>query len=77
MLVALVALAALVSPLQAQSGAPSLSPRRTLTAGAAPGCELPMAGQAPAIRRDNAEARRLAAAGQEAALIGDQASAPP
>lgn len=71
----LTALAVLVSPMQAQSVAPSLSPRRTLTAGAAPGCELPLAGQAPAIRRDNAEARRLAAAGQEAALIGDQAAA--
>ncbi|WP_373060794.1 hypothetical protein [Gemmatimonas sp.] len=50
-------------------------PKRTLTVGAAPGCDLPAVGQAPAARRDNAEARRLAAAGQEAALIGDQAAA--
>ena len=63
------------APLQAQGGAPSLTPKRTLTTGAAPGCELPAVGQAPAVRRDNAEARRLAAAGQEAALIGDQAAA--
>ncbi len=65
----------LSSPLWAQSGAPRLTPKRTLTTGAAPGCELPVVGQAPAVRRDNAEARRLAAAGQEAALIGDQAAA--
>ena len=65
----------LSSPLRAQGGAPSLTPKRTLTAGAAPGCDLPVVGQAPALRRDNAEARRLAAAGQEAALIGDQAAA--
>ena len=52
-----------------------LSPRRTLTVGAAPGCAATAAGQATVARRDNVEARRLAAAGQEAALIGDQAAA--
>lgn len=65
----------LAAPAQAQSGAPRLTAKRALTTGAAPGCELPVVGQAPALRRDNAEARRLAAAGQEAALIGDQAAA--
>ena len=52
-----------------------LSPKRTLTVGAAPGCAATVAGQATVGRRDNVEARRLAAAGQEAALIGDQAAA--
>ena len=65
----------LAPPVRAQRGAPSLTPKRALTTGAAPGCELPVLGQAPAVRRDNAEARRFAAAGQEAALIGDQAAA--
>lgn len=73
--VALLGVVGLSTSAMAQSGAPSLTPKRTLTTGAAPGCELPVAGQAPAVRRDNAEARRLAAAGQEAALIGDQAAA--
>ena len=75
----LVALAVCGAPLRAQSvtssGAPTLTPKRTLTTGAAPGCALPVIGQPPAARRDNAEARRLASAGQEAALIGDQTAA--
>jgi tetratricopeptide (TPR) repeat protein len=53
--------------------AQALSPKRTLTTGPAPGCEIPSS--QPVARRDNAEARRLATAGQEAALIGDQAAA--
>ena len=75
----LVAMAVCGAPLRAQSvtssGAPTLTPKRTLTTGAAPGCALPVIGQTPAARRDNAEARRLASAGQEAALIGDQTAA--
>lgn len=51
-----------------------LVPKRILTTGPAPGCESNL-GQPIAVRRDNVEARRLAAAGQEAALIGDQAAA--
>jgi tetratricopeptide (TPR) repeat protein len=73
--VVLLACTVFSAPLQAQSAPPRLTPKRTLTVGAAPGCELPVVGQTPAVRRDNAEARRLAAAGQEAALIGDQAAA--
>lgn len=57
-----------------QSAAPRLAPKRALTVGPAPGCAIPPSGP-PAIRRDNAEARRLALAGQESALIGDQAAA--
>ncbi|MEP6780222.1 MAG: tetratricopeptide repeat protein [Gemmatimonadaceae bacterium] len=56
------------------ASAQSLRPKRSLTVGVAPGCE-----SAPTRNlngpRDNAEARRLAAAGQEAALIGDQTAA--
>lgn len=55
--------------------AQTLSPKRTLTTGPAPGCRIPAAGQAAVARRDNAEARRLATAGQEAALNGDQTAA--
>ena len=55
--------------------AQGLGPKRTLTTGPAPGCAIVPAGQAPVARRDNAEARRLATAGQEAALIGDQPAA--
>lgn len=55
--------------------AQGLSIKRTLTTGPAPGCVTPAGFQAPVARRDNVEARRLAAAGQEAALIGDQAAA--
>ncbi|MDQ6611714.1 MAG: hypothetical protein M3Y64_04715, partial [Gemmatimonadota bacterium] len=54
--------------------AQSLRPKRVLTVSVAPGCEA-----APARNmngaRDNAEARRLAAAGQNAALVGDQRAA--
>lgn len=60
--------------LPAQGSAPRLAPKRTLTVGPAPGCAVPPSGPA-AARRDNAEARRLALAGQEAALIGDQTAA--
>ncbi|MEQ1691329.1 MAG: tetratricopeptide repeat protein [Gemmatimonas sp.] len=55
--------------------AQTLTPKRVLTIGAAPGCPIVPPGQATVARRDNAEARRLAAAGQEAALIGDQSAA--
>lgn len=64
----------LVHTVRAQGSAPRLAPKRTLTVGPAPGCAIPPSGP-PAIRRDNAEARRLALAGQEAALIGDQSAA--
>ena len=53
--------------------AQSLTLKRTLSLGAAPGC--PVTTAPPPARRDNAEARRLSAAGQEAALIGDRAGA--
>lgn len=59
----------------AQTAPPRLTPKRTLTVGPAPGCEVVPPGQAVAARRDNAEARRLAAAGQEASLVGDQTAA--
>ncbi len=52
-----------------------LRPKRTLTAGAAPGCELAPAAVDNNAPRNNAEARRLAAAAQEAALQGDQVAA--
>ena len=64
----------LSTPVWAQEGAPRLSPKRALTVGPAPGCAVPPAGP-PAMKRDNAEARRLALAGQEAALVGDQVAA--
>jgi cytochrome c-type biogenesis protein CcmH/NrfG len=68
-------LVATAPPVMAQQQAPPrLALSRTLTVGPAPGCAIAPTGQA-APRRDNAEARRLAAAGQEAALIGDQATA--
>jgi tetratricopeptide (TPR) repeat protein len=56
------------------AAAQTLAPKRTLTVGPAPGCA---AASAPPVveRRDNAEARRLAAQGQEAALVGDLAAA--
>ena len=54
--------------------AQSLRAKRTLTVGVAPGCENVVARPANA-RRDIAEARRLSAAGQEAALTGDQKTA--
>lgn len=68
---AIVALASVASTAWAQT----LSPKRVLTTGAAPGCEIAPASQAAVARRDNVEARRLAAVGQEAALVGDQAAA--
>ncbi len=55
--------------------AQSLVAKRVLTTGAAPGCEIISPGLVAVARRDNVEARRLAAAGQEAALIGDQTAA--
>lgn len=64
-------LAMYASSLSAQG----LAPKRVLTTGAAPGCEISLGGQGVVARRDNVEARRLAAAGQEAALIGDQTAA--
>lgn len=66
---------ALPKEVRAQAPPPRLSPKRTLTVGPAPGCEVVPPGQAPAARRDNAEARRLATQGQEASLVGDQAAA--
>lgn len=65
----------LSSTLSAQTPSQTLSPKRTLTTGPAPGCEIAAGGAATVARRDNAEARRLATAGQEAALIGDQTAA--
>lgn len=62
------------STARAQGAGQSLAPKRALTTGPAPGCDI-ASGAALAARRDNAEARRLAAAGQEAALIGDQTAA--
>lgn len=55
--------------------AQTLRPKRTLTTGAAPGCELAPAATDQNTARDNAEARRLSAAAQEAALVGDQVAA--
>lgn len=52
-----------------------LQPKRTLTTGAAPGCDLAPIAADQTTPRNNAEARRLAATAQEAALIGDQAAA--
>lgn len=66
---------ALPKEARAQLNPPRLSPKRTLTVGPAPGCEVVPPGQAPAARRDNAEARRLATQGQEASLVGDQTAA--
>lgn len=66
----LLASALLASDVAAQS----LRPKRTLTVSVAPGCEA-AATRPTSARRDNAEARRLAAAGQEAALVGDQTAA--
>lgn len=62
---------AAASPAQAQT----LRPKRTLTTGAAPGCELAPAATDQNTARDNAESRRLSAAAQEAALVGDQVAA--
>ena len=56
------------------AGAQTLRPKRSLTVSVAPGCES-AAPRVASGTRDNAEARRLAAAGQEAALVGDQTAA--
>ena len=58
-----------------RADAQSLSLKRTLSAAVAPGCDILAAPPAARVRRDNAEARRLAAAGQEAALVGDRNAA--
>ncbi len=70
-LLVLIAFSGLAAPLHAQQ----LAPRRTLTVGAAPGCDVAPPAAPGTAPRNNAEARRLAAAGQEAALVGDQAAA--
>ena len=59
----------------ARLSAQQLVPKRTLTTGPAPGCDLSPASTGQVARRDNVEARRLAAVGQEAALLGDQTAA--
>lgn len=56
------------------ANAQSLRPKRSLTVSVAPGCENVVARNLTG-RRDNVEARRLALAGQEAALVGDQSAA--
>jgi tetratricopeptide (TPR) repeat protein len=68
------ALTALLSAQGAAQGAQPLPLKRTLSPAAAPGCAATPAVR-PTVRRDNAEARRLAAAGQEAGLMGDRAGA--
>lgn len=59
----------------ATAHAQTLAPKRTLTTAVAPGCDVGSATAAQRVRRDNAEARRLASAGQEAALVGDRTAA--
>jgi len=59
------------APLSAQT----LAPKRRLTTGAAPGCDLAPVVTDASSPRNTAEARRLAAVGQEATLEGDQAAA--
>jgi tetratricopeptide (TPR) repeat protein len=54
--------------------AQTLIPKRTLTTGVAPGCGAVTAPPAGS-RRDNSEARRLASEAQEAAMVGDRATA--
>jgi tetratricopeptide (TPR) repeat protein len=68
---------ALLAGLGAATALPAqtLAPRRTLTTGAAPGCDLAPAATASEAPRNTAEARRLSAQGQEAALVGDQGAA--
>ncbi len=58
-----------------RADAQALSLKRTLTTAVAPGCDILAASPAARVRRDNAEARRLAVAGQEAALVGDRNAA--
>jgi tetratricopeptide (TPR) repeat protein len=67
----LLGLLAAAQPLAAQT----LAPKRTLTTGAAPGCDLAPIVTDASSPRNTAEARRLAAAGQEATLEGDQVAA--
>ena len=64
----------LMSVAVTQTGAQQLRPKRSLTVSVAPGCESVVA-RTVNVRRDNVEARRLAVAGQEAALVGDQTAA--
>ncbi len=64
-----------VAALSVRADAQLLAPKRVLTTGPAPGCEVSTSAQTTVARRDNVEARRLAAVGQEAALIGDQTAA--
>jgi tetratricopeptide (TPR) repeat protein len=54
--------------------AQTLRPKRTLTVAVAPGCEN-VSARPTTTQRDVAAARRQSAAGQEAALIGDQKAA--
>jgi len=58
-----------------EASAQSLVLKRSLTLPAAPGCVATKPVVAAPVSRDNAEARRLVAAGQEAALQGDQRAA--
>ena len=71
LLVCAVALTSFTKDVVAQG----LAPKRVLTTGPAPGCVIASGAQATVARRDNVESRRLAAVGQEAALIGDQMAA--
>lgn len=72
---ALLVLAFVCGAAPSRAVAQLLLPKRLLTIGAAPGCDIASQNQVPIARRDNAEARRLAAVGQEAALVGDQTAA--
>ncbi len=75
MLAALIATVVCMSLSASVLQAQTLSPKRTLTTGAAPGCDLaPPISNADAPR-NNAEARRLASVAQEAALEGNQEAA--
>ncbi|MEO7361991.1 MAG: tetratricopeptide repeat protein [Gemmatimonadaceae bacterium] len=65
---------AFVSVMGRHADAQALRPKRSLTVSVAPGCES-VVSRAVNVRRDNVEARRLAVAGQEAALVGDQTAA--
>ena len=71
---ALLLLVALALP--GDLAAQTLGLKRTLLAGVAPGCVLAEGSRTSlAGRRDNAEARRYAAQGQEASLVGDRRAA--
>ncbi|HYW29958.1 MAG TPA: tetratricopeptide repeat protein [Gemmatimonas sp.] len=56
------------------ASAQSLTIKRSMPVEVAPGCGVSASGNT-GLRRDNADARRLAAEGQEAALAGDRAAA--